>query len=114
MDKLIKHFNEKYGPNVTLMYSTPSMYIYAINSLNVSWPTKYDDMFPYADDQYSFWTGYFTSRPNDKEYIRKASHNLHASNKLYALKMLEQSVSEQTVEQILHAKEVMMDVMGVN
>ena len=38
-------------------------------------PTKYDDMFPYADYPDAYWTGFFSSRANDKEYIRRASHN---------------------------------------
>jgi lysosomal alpha-mannosidase len=88
MDKLITHFNAKY-PNITLLYSTPSDYIDAIKSLDVEWPTKYDDMFPYADAENSFWTGYFTSRANDKSFIRRGSHNLMASSKVYALKAID-------------------------
>lgn len=88
VDALIDYVNAEYT-NVTLMYSTPSNYIDAISALNVSWPTKYDDMFPYADSAPSFWTGYFTSRANDKEYIRFGSHNLHASTKLYAEKVID-------------------------
>lgn len=77
VDKLIKGFNARYS-DMQLMYSTPSMYIDAIAG-NAQWPTKYDDMFPYADNPLSFWTGYFTSRANDKGYIRRASHNLHGA-----------------------------------
>lgn len=88
MDKLIKHFNAKYT-DMTILYSTPSNYIDALASLDIAWPTKYDDMFPYADNEQSFWTGYFTSRPNDKEYIRRGQHNLMASNKLFALKAID-------------------------
>ena len=63
LDKLIKGFNAKYGSNdMVLEYSTPSRYIDALGKANVQWPTKYDDMFPYADGPDSFWTGYFTSR----------------------------------------------------
>jgi len=50
-------------------------------------------MFPYADDDYSFWTGYFTSRSNDKDYIRRGSHNLHASSKLYGLTAIDSQVT---------------------
>jgi len=70
MDRLITHFNDKYD-DITLIYSTPSNYIDTISKLDHTWPTKYDDMFPYADNENSFWTGYFTSRANDKEYIRR-------------------------------------------
>jgi lysosomal alpha-mannosidase len=72
IDKLIPYFNNKYS-NITLLYSTPGMYIDAVNKVDIEWPTKYDDMFPYADNENSFWTGYFSSRANDKEYIRRIS-----------------------------------------
>jgi hypothetical protein len=32
---------------------------------------KLDDMFPYADRQNEFWTGYFTSRANSKGQARE-------------------------------------------
>jgi len=68
------------------------MYVDAVNAEGLTWTTKYDDMFPYADNDVSYWTGYFSSRANDKEYIRKAEHILHASNKLFALNSLNQEV----------------------
>jgi hypothetical protein len=49
MDNLIEYFNSKVS-NTTLIYSTPSEYLDAITALNISWPTNYDDMFPYADN----------------------------------------------------------------
>lgn len=78
MDKLIKHFNNKY-PYVTLLYSTPSKYIDSIKDMDITWPTKYDDMFPYADADTNFWTGYFTSRAVGKDMIRRGSHSLMSS-----------------------------------
>lgn len=75
LDKLIYYFNQAYS-DVQLQYSTPSKYIDAISSngnQNIAWPTKYDDMFPYADTPESFWSGYFTSRANAKGYVRRGS-----------------------------------------
>jgi len=66
------------------------MYVDGLAAEKIEWPTKYDDMFPYADDDVSYWTGYFTSRANDKEYVRRGSHNLMASNKLYAMTAINQ------------------------
>jgi len=80
MDAMIEYMNENYGDKFNLFYSTPSAYVDAVNSYNVTWPTKYDDMFPYADAADSVWSGYFSSRPNDKEYIRRASKNFDASS----------------------------------
>jgi len=50
-------------------------------------------MFPYTFKLFSVWTGFFTSRPNNKEYTRRGSHNLHASAKLYALDSINQNTS---------------------
>ena len=75
--------------NIELIYSTPSMYVDAIKTKNISWTTRYDDLFPYADNENSFWTGYFSSRANDKKYMRDASHTLHSSNKLFALNSID-------------------------
>lgn len=49
---MIKYFNENVGSenNIELIYSTPSIYIDAIAAENIEWPSKYDDLFPYADD----------------------------------------------------------------
>ena len=69
MDRLIKYFNSKVQ-NIKLMYSTPGEYIKAIGALNVEWPTKYTDMFPYADRVDDYWTGYFSSRANQKIFLR--------------------------------------------
>ena len=89
-NSLIEYYNEHIGKdfNIELIYSTPSIYVDAVYADNLTWTTKYEDMFPYANNDVSYWTGYFTSRANDKEYIRRAEHTLHASNKLFALNSL--------------------------
>ena len=55
-----------------LRYSTPSDYIDALQKYNATFPTNQADLFPYSDNPDSYWTGYFTSRPNDKKFIRAA------------------------------------------
>lgn len=96
MDNMIAYMNEHYGDKYHFKYSTPSNYVDAVAKRDVTWPAKYDDMMPYSDTPDSYWTGYFSSRANDKEYIRKASHNFHASTQLTSEKMLDQSVSQTT------------------
>jgi len=61
------------------------MYVDAISETNVEWPTRYGDMMPYKDDSTSYWTGFYTSRPQLKSYIRKASSVYHAASKLLAM-----------------------------
>lgn len=38
-----------------------------------NWNLKQDDFFPYAMKMHGYWTGYFTSRPTFKGYIREMS-----------------------------------------
>ncbi|KAG0549849.1 hypothetical protein BDA96_01G289800 [Sorghum bicolor] len=71
MDKLIYHVNK--DGRVHALYSTPSIYTDAKHLSNESWPVKYDDYFPYADSKNSYWTGYYTSRPTFKRYVRVQS-----------------------------------------
>ncbi|CAK0803641.1 unnamed protein product [Prorocentrum cordatum] len=72
LDKIIKYVN--LDGRVHARYSTPAEYVRAkTQEVNVSWPLKTDDFFPYADTAHQFWTGYFTSRPALKRYIRETS-----------------------------------------
>ncbi|KAF0929308.1 hypothetical protein E2562_019891 [Oryza meyeriana var. granulata] len=80
MDKLI-HYVNKDG-RVHALYSTPSIYTDAKHASNESWPLKYDDYFPYADSANAYWTGYFTSRPTFKRYVRMISGYYLAARQL--------------------------------
>ena len=90
-DRLIDYWNTNImsQTNIELKYSTPSMYIDDLAALDRSWTTRYDDMFPYADNDVTYWTGYYTSRANSKKLIRDGGHVLNSSNKLFALAALD-------------------------
>ncbi|XP_042885144.1 lysosomal alpha-mannosidase-like isoform X3 [Penaeus japonicus] len=80
VDKLIRYVNarQKNGSKVNVFYSTPSCYLKALHDADLTWPTKSDDFFPYASGNHSYWTGYFTSRPTLKGYVRKTNSFLQA------------------------------------
>ncbi|XP_038994877.1 alpha-mannosidase [Hibiscus syriacus] len=80
MDKFI-HYVNKDG-RVNALYSTPSLYTDAKNAADEPWPTKTDDYFPYASSQNAYWTGYFTSRPAFKRFVRKLSGYYLAARQL--------------------------------
>ncbi|KAJ8772488.1 hypothetical protein K2173_027665 [Erythroxylum novogranatense] len=80
MDKLINYVNK--DGRVNALYSTPSMYTDAKHATNESWPLKTDDYFPYADTENAYWTGYFTSRPALKGYVRTLSGYYLAARQL--------------------------------
>ena len=80
LDDLISYMNKEkeFKDKLIVKYSTPGEYMKSIMHTNISFPTKEDDMFPYSDGADSYWTGYFTSRPNDKSFFRSASSLLHS------------------------------------
>ncbi|GMH25687.1 hypothetical protein Nepgr_027530 [Nepenthes gracilis] len=80
MDKLIHYVNM--DGRVNALYSTPSIYTDAKYAENKSWPLKTDDFFPYADHPNAYWTGYFTSRPAFKGYVRMMSGYYLAARQL--------------------------------
>ncbi|CAL9037049.1 probable alpha-mannosidase At5g13980 [Musa acuminata AAA Group] len=84
MDKFI-HYVNKDG-RVNALYSTPSIYTNAKHAANESWPLKTDDFFPYADRANAYWTGYFTSRPALKGYVRLLSSYYVAARQLEFIK----------------------------
>jgi len=114
MDKMIKWFNAHNDQNITLLYSTPGEYIDALKHEDVTWPVKYDDMFPYADNPQDYWTGYFSSRQASKRQVRDAQANLHSANYLYSLEAINQDSFAKHIEECLSAKHVLLDALGVN
>ncbi|KAI9121310.1 hypothetical protein K1719_008343 [Acacia pycnantha] len=80
MDKFIHYVN--LDGRVNALYSTPSIYTDAKYAANEEWPLKFDDFFPYADHPNAYWTGYFTSRPALKGYVRVMSGYYQAARQL--------------------------------
>ncbi|KAK7360609.1 hypothetical protein VNO77_02616 [Canavalia gladiata] len=80
MDKFIHYVNQ--DGRVNALYSTPSIYTDAKHAANEYWPLKVDDFFPYADHPNAYWTGYFTSRPALKGYVRVMSSYYQVARQL--------------------------------
>jgi lysosomal alpha-mannosidase len=82
------------------LYSTPSCYLKALHDLNVAWPSKTDDFFPYASDPNGFWTGYFTSRPTSKRFERVGNQFLQICKKLSATAKVKEEKFEETLTRL--------------
>jgi lysosomal alpha-mannosidase len=78
MDFLINQMNLLFKDKYVFQYSTPSDYIDALAKYQKNWNPKYDDLFPYSDELSSYWTGFYSSRANLKEYIKRASNEFHS------------------------------------
>ena len=71
IDRLIKFINSRKNEfNLEILYSTPTSYFLEISRQDINLTTKQDDFLPYADKPNAYWTGYFTSRPGFKYYIK--------------------------------------------
>mmetsp|Transcript_22531 Transcript_22531/g.50755 ORF Transcript_22531/g.50755 Transcript_22531/m.50755 type:complete len:1065 (-) Transcript_22531:1137-4331(-) len=83
LDKIIHHVNR--DGRVNAFYSTPATYTDAKHKENLTWPVKRDDFMPLANDENSYWTGFFSSRPTLKRYERKMAGYLQAVRQLQLL-----------------------------
>ena len=80
---------------VNVFYSTPSCYLYSVYQANQTFQLKTDDFFPYGENEHSYLTGYFTSRPAFKLYERFGNNFLQVIKQLNVLTNLnsEKSIS---------------------
>lgn len=72
---------------IDIKYSTMERFTKELYEQKVSFPMKYDDFFPYADEDNAYWTGYFTSRTALKGYVRKIGRFAQAIKKLVSLQL---------------------------
>ena len=85
-DKLIHWLNQ--DGRVNAFYSTPS--IYAEAKLNAAggqqtYTLRDDDLFPYGFFPHGYLTGFFTSRPALKGYIRETNSLFHGATQIQAV-----------------------------
>lgn len=74
LDKLIHYVNlntSQHGINI--FYSTQADYAVARLGMEAALSLKTCDGFPYSSDSHQVWSGYFTSRPALKGYVRDSS-----------------------------------------
>jgi hypothetical protein len=106
LDRLIAAVNA--DGRVRARYSTPDEYAAAKQASNATWPTKFDDFFPYSSNEHEVWryvaellslnasaaladcgyrftcdrSGYFSSRPALKRNVREHEGYLQAARVL--------------------------------
>ena len=116
------YFNANNNKNMKMIYSTPSQYSDLLRNSDIRWSTHEGDFMPYATkaigkldtaNDFIYWTGFYSSRPNAKRLIRYGQANLHASNKLYTERVIDQEVTDEEVALIMQAKHAVFDTQGV-
>lgn len=99
MDLLKEGLYNTYQHNSTFIYSTPNDYLDSIHKKGLRWPSKTDDFMPYASAPHSYWTGYYTSRPTLKGFVRSSGAYLRAAQNFFVNEMLKGYVSGDDVQE---------------
>lgn len=86
MDKIIEFINvQRQRYNVSIKWALLSDYFASLDATYPAsfWPIRgEEDFMPYADDQNSWWTGYYSSRPQLKGLVRKSESELKIASNL--------------------------------
>ncbi|KAH3763973.1 lysosomal alpha-mannosidase [Pelomyxa schiedti] len=85
LDELISFFEDHSEYGINLFYSTPATVGNTLLSASESLSLKTDDFFPYSDTFNDYWTGYFTSHPAFKRYVRTSSALFHSARQIHTL-----------------------------
>jgi hypothetical protein len=91
IDQVIDLLNRNASKSgMTFQYSTPAAYVQAlaaeVNTRELSFSARPSwDMVPLVGNEFPYWTGYFTSRPELKQVIHSGSAFLRSASMLHAL-----------------------------
>lgn len=73
IERMVRYFNsnpERY-PEASIYFVTPSEYFNYLSKSKTTFPVKIDDYYPYADNDLSYWVGYYTSKPIEKHVVKE-------------------------------------------
>jgi hypothetical protein len=85
LDRLIHYVNANTSQHgVNIFYSTQATYAASRIASATPLQLRIGDAFPYGDGPHALWSGYFTSRPGLKGYVRDSSAVFQAAKQLQA------------------------------
>jgi hypothetical protein len=125
IEMLMNYMNsdKKYSQVLEVFYSTPSKYFDAVKMDNKEWPELRDyDFFPYSDGKTCYWTGYFTSRPYLKGFIRDIRKYLQYFTNFYINNFVlsndksrhHSSKSQELGKKLLNQLNMMRNTLAIN
>lgn len=92
---------------MNVFYSTPSCYLKSVYEANPELKLKIDDFFPYGSDDHSYWSGYFTSRPNSKRFERQSHNFLQTVKQLFSLNRIVTNGDDDLTDKLRLLREAM-------
>ena len=114
LDRLIENVNAHAGDRLNVFYSSPGAYLDAKKANpDMAWPLKTGDFFPYKWDEHQYWTGYYTSRPTLKRFIRRGGEYLRAARTLAAALSIGAAARAKTAIGALSPLRILAEAMGV-
>ena len=109
-NNIFKNSSSELGENINCFYSTPDIYFNNVkkelqeNNIEIG---TYSNIDFYPLKSKCFWTGYFTSRPYLKGYIRKASNIFYSLSKYFSFnKFLLEYISDNIISNLNYLREV--------
>ena len=87
LDQIIARFNNL-NSDIKLTHSTLSFMDEAIQWHDLEFDVSYFDMMTLSDRNNNYYTGSYSNRENFKDFIRFSGQTLGSSNKLYAMKFI--------------------------
>lgn len=112
-DVFLDMLNSQQQRNMTFMYSTPSAFVDAVNKEKVTWPIYDNDFFPFFEQRYEFWTGFYTSRPGIKKQSKVYSQLFHAQSRLFARRVINKDSSDSDIENAMNAYWKSLDRLSI-
>ncbi|XP_028137565.1 lysosomal alpha-mannosidase [Diabrotica virgifera virgifera] len=109
IDKLIKGFQNHpvYNQKYNIFYSTPSCYVKEIEQSGVQLlkmkSGDLEDFFPYNENQHSYWSGMYTSRPALKKLERTSSGILKAAQQINSFAKMRKIIDGTEAEENLRS-----------
>ena len=115
MEKMMEYWNNHFSDEIEIIYSTPSRYLSDIKAQNNyrKWPLRKDDMFPFADDKDSYWSGFFTTRPLLKHLEREVSGLMHSSQYMRSMFALSRLQNANLTDMVFVSQFNFMDTLGI-
>jgi hypothetical protein len=92
--------------------STPQTYIDALKNENVTWPTQYNDMFPYSDKKDNYFTGFYSSRPSTKKFVKDNSATYHSLTYMLAQRVVNQKTTDQGVTDAINSNQALAEELS--
>lgn len=75
-------------------------------------PSSYYDIMPIRDQHSNYYTGLYSSRENQKNYIRRAGQTLTAWNKLISMELMNEKMKPEKVQKYLNASMILTEAVA--